>query len=90
VRSHVSVVDVYLAQENCVARVFKPGDQVPSSGIYKVSHDGPHRTEHYVTALAGEVFPQCVECAMLVRFEAAASAVYVAVHPHFSRKRPRD
>lgn len=80
------MADVCPAQENWVARIFKPGDQVPSSGIYKASHDGPHKTEHYITALAGEVFPQCVECAMLVRFEVDVSAVYFAEHPYFYRK----
>jgi len=56
---------------------------VPSSGIYKASHEGVHVTEHYVTALAGEIFPQCLECATLVRFEAAVSAVHIRTHPHF-------
>jgi len=73
-----------------LAQIFKPGDQAPWSGIYKASHDGVHVTEHYVTSLAGEVFPECVQCAAVVRFEAAVSAVYIGAHPHFYRQGPRD
>jgi hypothetical protein len=40
---------------------FKPGDKVPTSGIYDVIHDkldgDDHAHAHQVTAISGTVFP---------------------------------
>jgi hypothetical protein len=48
-------------------KVFRPGEQVPASGVYVVAHDG-HRPEHAVTLLENEKFPPCSVCADQVRF----------------------
>lgn len=51
-------------------RAYKPGDTVPTSGIYSAVHAG-HRQSHQVVAIQGEQFPQCRRCADEVRFHVA-------------------
>lgn len=48
-------------------RDLKPGDTVPVSGIYRVTHT-KHRTPHDVLAICGEELPPCRTCAGDVRF----------------------
>ena len=48
--------------------LFKPGEAVPSAGIYLVVHKG-HRDMHEVSLSADEIFPSCRECGNSVRFE---------------------
>ena len=45
-----------------VGDVFKPGDLVPTSGIYKVVHDPAHAEAHDVTCIYGKKFPPCHGC----------------------------
>jgi hypothetical protein len=59
----ISVSNVY----EIGRRVFAPGESVPQSGIYRVTHD-EHREDHPVQALTGEVFPECRKCRRNVRF----------------------
>ena len=40
---------------------FKPGDKVPTSGIYKVTHD-KNTQPHEVTCVEGEPFPPSNSC----------------------------
>ena len=49
---------------------FIPGDEVPSTGVYRVHHDS-HRLMHQSTLLAGKRFPRCKQCGAAVRFELA-------------------
>jgi len=67
-----------------LVEMFKPGDQVPASGVYRASH-AKHMGAHYITALFGETFPTCLGCSKHVRFELALSAVYIYAHPQFNR-----
>ena len=53
--------------------MFKTGQIVPESGIYRVVHAG-HRLPHEVTLLKGEAFPRCAKCADKVEFEAVSLA----------------
>lgn len=46
---------------------YKPGQIVPTSGIFVVVHDG-HRSPHDVLAICGEEFPPCRVCKDEVRF----------------------
>ncbi len=46
---------------------FKPGEDVPESGVYTVVHEG-HRQRHTATIFKGERFPLCARCGRLVRF----------------------
>lgn len=47
---------------------YKPGERVPNSGVYRVTHD-EHRLMHEATLLAGDRFPICKQCKRQVRFE---------------------
>ena len=66
---------------------FKPGDKVPTSGIYDVIHDkldGDHHAHpHQVTAISGKVFPPCRGCTGSVRFRLYQAAEHVEAHDHF-------
>jgi hypothetical protein len=48
--------------------LYKPGQEVPKAGIYKVSH-AQHRLPHKATFKAHEKFPPCSKCDTQVRFE---------------------
>ena len=48
-------------------RLYKPSEQVPVSGVYRVDHNG-HRDSHEATLLEGEMFPPCAVCEDRVRF----------------------
>jgi len=53
--------------------VYRPGDQVPVDGIYRVLHKD-HRESHEVSLTAKDIFPPCGKCGVQVRFELLASA----------------
>jgi hypothetical protein len=40
-----------------IGEIFKPGDTVPHSGIYLVTHDPNHAEAHEVTCVYGKKFP---------------------------------
>lgn len=48
--------------------VFKTGERIPHSGIYRVTHR-QHRVPHEVTLLCGQEFPKCAQCHDAVVFE---------------------
>jgi hypothetical protein len=48
-------------------RAYRPGDAVPTSGIYTVVHVD-HREPHDIVAIQGEPFPPCRRCGNEVRF----------------------
>ncbi len=54
-------------------RTFSPGENVPESGIYRVTHRR-HRVPHEITVLAGQKFPVCRRCGLQVSFELIRSA----------------
>ncbi len=56
-----------------MAHEFKPGQKVPSSGVYRVLHKD-HRDEHEATLREGEFFPNCTICDQGVRFHLVQSA----------------
>ncbi|HEY7402929.1 MAG TPA: hypothetical protein VIB39_05370 [Candidatus Angelobacter sp.] len=47
---------------------YRPGEFVPASGVYRVTHD-EHRLMHEATLLGGDRFPLCRQCKRQVRFE---------------------
>jgi hypothetical protein len=51
-------------------RAYKPGDAVPTSGIYTAVHVD-HRGPHDIVAIRGEQFPACRRCGDDVRFRIA-------------------
>lgn len=60
-------------REERMAAEYKPGDKVPSSGVYRVLHKA-HREEHEATLREGEEFPTCTVCEQEVRFRLVQSA----------------
>jgi hypothetical protein len=65
-----------------IGDVFKPGDTVPASGIYKVIHDPAHAQEHDVTCIYGKTFPPCRGCKH-PRFVLKMGAQHIETHEHF-------
>jgi hypothetical protein len=51
-----------------VRKKYQPGNLVPESGIYRVTH-ASHRLMHEATLLEGTRFPLCRQCKQSVRFE---------------------
>jgi len=62
----------------------KPGEKVPESGIYRVTHDPKHLQEHEVTVIAGKPFPPCRGC-QHPRFVAVKLAKHIEEDPNFKR-----
>jgi len=71
------------AIEEVQRTIYKPGDKVPLSGIYKVTHDNVHHDVHEVTCVYGEPFPPCNHCGHHPRFQLVRSATHVRNHDHF-------
>ena len=67
-----------------VGDVFKPGDDVPHSGIYRVVHDTNHREEHEVTCVYGKKFPPCNHCGNHPRFVLLRTAQHIDSNKHFT------
>ena len=69
-----------------MATEYKPGDVVPTSGIYRVTHDPRHtNTPHEVTAIRGEHFPPCNHCGHHPRFVLGTPAKHLSEHEHFRK-----
>lgn len=54
-------------------KLHRPGEQVPTTGIYRVLHRA-HREPHEVVLRRDEVFPSCHNCGLDVRFELVRAA----------------
>ncbi|MFZ0704714.1 MAG: hypothetical protein WAM71_03860 [Candidatus Korobacteraceae bacterium] len=63
-------------------QMYRPGQEVPKSGIYKVTHCGHHH-DHEVTCVSGEQFPSCHQCGDQVRFSLLIAAHAIQRHMHF-------
>jgi YjzC-like protein len=72
---------------------FKPGERVPTSGVYDVVHDkldgDDHAHPHQVTAMAGSVFPPCRGCKGSVRFRLHLAAEHLEAHGLFHPSREK-
>ena len=64
---------------------YKPGDEVPRSGIYRVTHDPEHGEPHEVTCIGGRRFRECKFCKN-ARFELLHAARYIKGHKYFSER----
>jgi hypothetical protein len=53
--------------------VFRPGDAVPCSGVFQVTHRD-HREAHEATLAVGDSFPSCTVCGQQVRFRLVKKA----------------
>jgi hypothetical protein len=45
--------------------VFTAGEQIPYSGVYRITHHPPHASEEAITLVRGNNFPLCVDCAQV-------------------------
>ena len=64
-------------------KLFKPGEWIPYSGVYRVIHH-EHLHTHEVTCVSGETFPQCRQCSDQVRFALLSAARSIKKHSMFS------
>lgn len=62
-----------------------PGDAVPYSGIYQVTHEKAHVPDHDVTCVSGRLFPHCAQCGSGVRFKLAQAARLIDKHELFGK-----
>lgn len=71
----------------------KPGDKVPTSGIYDVIHDkldgDDHAQPHQVTVISGTVFPPCRGCKGSVSFRLHQAAERLEAHHQFDSRSER-
>jgi len=68
---------------------YKPGQIVPQSGVYKVTHDPVHADIlHEVTVIRGRRFPTCRHCKGIT-FELAHAAKHAARSTISRRSMPR-
>jgi hypothetical protein len=65
-----------------IGDVFEPGEKVPRSGIYEVTHDTTHAQRHEVTCVFGKTFPPCRGCAH-PRFKLVRPAQHIEANEHF-------
>jgi hypothetical protein len=71
-----------VSSEAAMADDYKPGDKVPRSGIYLVTHDRNHTQPHEVTCVYGKTFPPCGSC-QHPRFELVRAAQHIEANEHF-------
>lgn len=57
---------------------YKPGQIVPTSGVYRVDHDRYHAQPHEVTAVSGESFPPCRHCGHGVTYTLVRAALHIS------------
>jgi hypothetical protein len=65
--------------------VYKPGNIIPESGVYAVTHEGDHHQPHDVTCIAGRKFPPCNTCGSHPLFVLRVAAIHVEDHRSFKR-----
>ena len=66
-----------------VVQEHRPGEIVPQSGIYTITHDPAHADiPHEVTVIKGRRFPTCRHCKG-IRFQLARAAQHVSEIAHF-------
>jgi hypothetical protein len=63
-------------------RLYKTGEIVPQTGIYRVIH-GAHRLPHEAVVIEGFKFPRCQKCSGFVRFELTHSDPAVYRHARY-------
>ena len=65
-----------------MAQQFRPGQIVPQSGVYRITHDPQHPDmPHEVTVIQGRRFPTCRHCKG-ISFELVHAAKHVGEIDH--------
>lgn len=62
---------------------FRPGDTVPTTGIYTASHY-QHRMPHDVFAVEGDHFPACRKCGSRASFNLSETTLHIDSDQDFS------
>jgi hypothetical protein len=62
---------------------FRPGDKVPTTGIYTAKHY-QHRLPHEVFAVQGDEFPPCRRCGQHIIFSLVQPATHIGADRDFS------
>ena len=65
--------------------LFRAGESIPESGLYRVLHGG-HRGNHEAVLLRGELFPRCQVCAENVHFELLQAAPHLNSNENRKRR----
>jgi len=58
-------------------KIYKSGEQVPRTGLYRISHY-QHRMPHEAVLRQGDVFPACNKCGERVTFKLSSKAESLA------------
>ena len=67
-----------------MAKEYRPGQIVPQSGVYAITHDPVHADmPHEVTVIKGCRFPTCRHCKG-ISFELVHAAQHVGEIPHLA------
>ena len=66
-----------------VPEVFKPGELVRQSGIYRIFHEQDHTTVHDVLCICDEHFPKCRQCGERVRFQLITAFQHINEDAYF-------
>jgi hypothetical protein len=76
-------------QEDSMAQVYKPGQIVPHSGVYAITHDPVHADmPHEVTVIKGRRSPTCRHCKGVI-FQLAHAAKHASELEHFEEATAR-
>jgi hypothetical protein len=67
-------------------KALKPGEKVPASGIYRVSHLLPHAGEQREMYFEGSYFPPCRVCAAGVHYRLESPCVPMGLMPRIELK----
>jgi hypothetical protein len=68
--------------EDTMAQEYRPGEIVPQSGVYRITHDPVHADmPHEVTVIKGRRFPTCRHCKG-IGFQLAHAAKHVSEVEH--------
>jgi hypothetical protein len=78
------VITATCQKEDGMPNVYKPGEVVVHSGIYKVVHDPKHINDHDVTCVEGKKFPTCRGCPN-PRFILERAARHIDAHEQFNK-----
>ena len=68
---------------------YRPGQIVPQSGIYTITHDPMHAVPHEVTAIKGRQFPTCRRCKGIT-FKLTHAAKHVSEIDHLEEEDARS
>jgi hypothetical protein len=65
--------------------IYKPRDNVPRSGIYKITHDPNHAKEHEVTCIIGKIFRRAMAGDSIRDSRGSKAAHHIEEHEFFKK-----